>query len=213
MRLRHRVTTSVQAEREQARVRADAAELVIRVSHLEGPAVDELKARVQSARTSRDLSDLAGDVEAMVRDAEASADADFITQEARAALSELGYQVDDPFDVVGMEAQVLLARRRDLPDHALRVQVNETQGTLMTSLVAKQGTTHAADTTAARATCADAVEMMTALEQRGVRSENRFVREPGDIEIRRELEGSVVKRTRRVRQRTQSVPVEKAISG
>ncbi|SHJ90656.1 hypothetical protein SAMN02745244_03553 [Tessaracoccus bendigoensis DSM 12906] len=209
--LRHRVATAVQQSRELARVRSEAADLVARVAHLEGPAVDDLEARAGRARTSRDLSELARDVETMVVEAEAAADAEFIAREARAVLIELGYQVDIPFDVVGMDARALLARRRDLPDHELRIQVNEGSGTLLTSVVSREGTTPTEDVAAERATCADAKELMVALERRGVHSEKSFARDPGERPVRRDLTGAVSGRKRAARRGERLVPHEREI--
>jgi hypothetical protein len=205
MELESNVAAAVKADRASRRCRDGVEAELLRLAHLDGPGVDEVKMVAAAVTDQGGLQALRGEVARVLAEAEREADAAFVTAQARLALADLGYVVDEPFEAVGQAGDVFLAHRRDLPDHALQVRVNEGTKTMLTSVVAAEGTSPAADAAAEAATCGDVTAFTEAMARRGVRADPVFHRVPGVVAVEHSLRRSAApakekpKKVRRVR--------------
>ena len=197
------VARAVRRQRTAVRCRREAEAEALSLAHLSGPTVEDLRRRAREVTRDSEVAALREEVSRVLADAERQADAAFVTAQASAVLADLGYVVDDPFEVVD-QADVVVARSRDLPRHALRLRVNRASGTMLTSVIAQEGTTPEADADAEARTCADVVALTSALADRGVRAEQVFHRRPGEVPVEHALEpgahrAGAAGRTRRTR--------------
>lgn len=190
MQLQSDVATAVREQRVRHRCRQGAEAQVLRMAHLEGPQPDEIRADAAHVADDASLGRLRARVDEALVAAEREADADFVTEQARQAFESLGYLVDESFDIIGTDSQAFLARRRDLPDHALEIQVNAATGFLLTSVVSAEGTTVAADLEAERRTCPDGERLVPELVRRGVTATMKFQSGPGRVPMERTLDGA-----------------------
>jgi hypothetical protein len=103
-------------------------------------------------------------------------------------LTELGYAVEAGPDAIGQAPlapdarHVMLARRPDLPGHALRLQVTD-QGKLFSRVAAVRPASPAQDSAAEELTCADVLTLPAALARHGISAELSFARRPGEVEL------------------------------
>lgn len=181
------VARRVKAQRVCIRVRAEADQAILSIAHLDGATVDLVRAQVLDVRTQRDLEHVRAEVDHLLETAERAQDGAFVTEQASLILMEMGYAVDEPFEVIDDSPRVMIARRRDLPNHALQVQVNPANGTLLTSVIASNAASRSDDLAAEEATCVDALALPGELTARGVLAELVFHRGIGAVPVERTL--------------------------
>ena len=179
------VAQAVKADRVRRRVLDEAARLVLTIAHLDGDGAEAVRERAATARTQHDLAAVRTQVGQLRVEATKSDDAVFVTEQTRAVLVELGYEVGEPFEPVEHAGTVMLARSPGLPSHAVQLRVGADAGTLLASVVATDVTTRAADVEAERETCADLLALPRALAERGVTAERVFHREIGAVAVER----------------------------
>lgn len=179
------IAAAVKQQRVRLRCQRDAQDVLLSIAHLEGEGIEELRASAAGVETPPEIAALRERAAELTRQAEAEADAEFVTAQAIAVLSELGYRVDEAFEMVGHDAAVVLAHRRDLPNHALRVQVNRDHPTVLTKVVAVAPTTEGADTAAEEITCGDVDALADKLGRRGVRASRVFNQAAGALPLDR----------------------------
>jgi hypothetical protein len=91
--------------------------------------------------------------------------------------------VDEPFELIEHPGDDFLARRDDLPKHALQVSVDATAGVLQTRVVAVGQTTIEEDVSAEEDTCDDALVLIQRLSGHGIESETLFHRAAGEMPV------------------------------
>lgn len=195
------IARAVRDQHTAIRCRKEAKEEVLRLSHLSGPDVEDLRRRAQKVVRDDEVTALRTEVSRALANAEREADATFVTVQAASILADLGYIIDDPFEVVD-QADVLVAYSPNLPRHALRLRVNQASGTMLTSVVAQPGTSPEADANAESQTCADVSALTAALADRGVHVEQVFHRRPGEVPVEHVLEPRAHRAGASSRQRT-----------
>ncbi|MDR1118581.1 MAG: hypothetical protein LBL01_04730, partial [Bifidobacteriaceae bacterium] len=80
----------------------------------------------------------------------------------------------------------LFAYRDDLPDHALRLQVDRESSSILTAVVAGAPTTGGADLAAEEATCDDLANLSEALWRRGVEASRVAELPAGAVQVERD---------------------------
>jgi len=181
--LNHEVTGEVKRQRVRDRCRTDAEAEALKIAHVDGELADELRERAQAVVDQSALTSLRTDVQMLLQEAEREANAAFITRQAMLVMEELGYAVDEPFELVERHSDGFLARREDLPTHALQVSVDPAAGVLQTRMVAIGDTSAADDLRAESATCGDALALAQRLSSHGVEAETVFHRAPGELPV------------------------------
>ena len=201
------VARAVKQHRVKRRCLADADREALRVAHVPGPGAETVRTMAARVTDEAGLSELRTQVGRVVAEHERELDAAFVAEQARLALADLGYTVDTPFDVLA-DAGGFVARRYDLPDHGLQVQVNQSTGKMLTQVVAVPGTTPDDDTAAEEATCADVMAFTAAMAARGVRADLGPHLRPGEKAVEHSLTG-----TPRARRTTKTRRIEPKAMG
>lgn len=181
--LQHAVAQAVKAQRITKRCQADAYSEAIRVAHLDGEVASAILDRAAEVKDQAALVRFRAEVEDVLEAAEREANTAFITQQAMVVMAELGYVVDEPFESIDHHGDGFLARRADLPKHALQVSVDAMAEVLQTRVVAVGTTTSEEDVRAEEGTCDDALLLVRRLSGHGVESETLFHRPSGDLPV------------------------------
>lgn len=181
--LDHEISTEVKQQRVRRRCQTDAEAEVLKIAHVEGALADSIRSRAQSVTDQSALTALRGEVKDVLEEAEREANASFITAQAMLVMAELGYVVDEPFELIEQHGDGFFARRNDLGKYALQVSVDATGGVLQTRVVAVGETTVEEDVRAEEETCDDALALVQRLSGHGVESEVVFHRASGDLPV------------------------------
>lgn len=181
--LDHEITGEVKRQRIRDRCRAAAQVEALKFAHVEGELALELRERAQAVADQSALTALRSDVQTLLLEADREANAAFITRQAALVMQQLGYAVDEPFELVAQHGDGFFAQRQDLPLHALQVSVDPTAGVLQTRVVAVGDTSTEDDSHAEDATCNDALALVQLLSNHGVESETVFHRAPGELPV------------------------------
>ncbi|MDR0365376.1 MAG: hypothetical protein LBH68_00880 [Bifidobacteriaceae bacterium] len=188
-------------EAQTQRWRQAAEEAVLTIAHIESAEAEALRAGAAGTRTRQQLESLTGQVEQLLEAERKRQDAEFVAAQATAALEAMGYEVDAPAGADSMST--LLAYREDLPQHALRLQVDPRRGEVATAVVAWGPTTAGQDAAAEEATCEDLAELTHELAERGVRAERRSHVPAGVVAVERD---DSARRTRTARPARAAAP-------
>gem|GEM_PF-3670838 len=170
-------------QRVRRRCQTDAEAEVLKIAHVEGALADSIRSRAQSVTDQSALTALRGEVKDVLEEAEREANASFITAQAMLVMAEIGYVVDEPFELIEQHGDGFFARRNDLGKYALQVSVDATGGVLQTRVVAVGETTVEEDVRAEEETCDDALALVQRLSGHGVESEVVFHRASGDLPV------------------------------
>jgi len=181
--LDHVIATEVKQQRVRLRCQADADAEALKIAHVEGELADTIRSRALDVTDRATLTALRSDVKDMLDEAEREANAAFVTQQAMLVMAELGYAVDEPFELIEQHGDGFFARKDGLGKHALQVSVDATVGVLQTRVVAVADSTIEEDVLAEEATCDDALALVHRLVGHGVESEVVFHRAPGELPV------------------------------
>lgn len=181
------VAAAVKRSRIARRCAAEAAETALGIAHIQGPEADQVRAIAIRVRDQTALAELRAQVELVSLQAERDADAAFVSRQACAVLEELGYEVDAPFESLEPAGAVVHAYLPGHPDHALQVLVNSGSHTMLTSVVARPGTSPEDDVAAEKATCDDVYRLTAVMRERGVGIDLVFHRVPGETPVEHTL--------------------------
>ena len=179
----HEIATHVKQQRVRTRCQSDAEAELLKVAHVEGELAEAVRARARAVTDQSALAALRAEVRDVLDEAEREANAAFITRQAALVMAELGYAVDEPFELIEQHGDGFFARRVDLPDHALQVSIDATAGVLQTRVIAVSQTTADDDVRAENATCEDALALVQRLSGHGVESETIFHRAAGELPV------------------------------
>ncbi len=141
--------------------------------------------RSKSIRTREQLRQLVNDVAALKRKNEADADDAYVTNAAQEALVEMGYSVELLPTPPNSLSREILARRNDLPDHALQVRLLPDSKMMLTRVVSTGDTTETQDLRAEQATCTDSAGLAQRLERSGIRSQRVHAQHVGAVPVAR----------------------------
>lgn len=181
--LDHEIATEVKRQRVRLRCQADAEVEALKIAHVEGELADAVRSRARDVTDQSKLRALRAEVKDVLDEAEREANADFITQQAMLVMAELGYDVDEPFELIEQHGGGFFARKDGLSKHALQVSVDATVGVLQTRVVAVADSTVDEDVHAEEATCDDALALVHRLSVHGVESDIVFHRAPGELPV------------------------------
>jgi hypothetical protein len=175
---------AVKAQRERHYYQDLAAGAALRIAGLDSPEAAAARAAAGQVEDAKALARYQITVDQLA----AESAMEQVVELAREALTELGYQVDEPAEVLIAEAgaKEFGAHRPDLPAHALRVRVGGPKATLMTRVVAREATTTAEDIAAEEATCQDVYATAAALGRNGVELRAVLSRAAGEMPVLRE---------------------------
>lgn len=177
------ITAVVKQQRVRIRCQSDARAEVLKLAHVEGDVADSIRSRALAVTDQLALASFRAEVRDVLAEAEREANAAFITQQAMLVMADLGYTVDEPFELIEQNGDGFFARRDDLPEHALQVSVDSTAGVLQTRVLAVGQTTTNDDVRAEDVTCDDALALVKRLRGRGVESEALFYRSAGELPV------------------------------
>lgn len=179
----HEVAAHVKQQRVRSRCQADAEAELLTIAHVEGELAESVRARARAVTDQTALAAFRAEVRDVLDEAEREANANFITHQAALVMAELGYEVDEPFELIEQHGDGFFAHRDDLPDHALQVSIDATAGVLQTRVIAVAQTTPDEDVRAENATCEDALALVERLGGHGVESESIFHRAAGELPV------------------------------
>lgn len=197
------VSAAVRQEKAHAAIRAEAAELALRLAEV--PGTDALKADLRAIDRRESLAAARERVTAAAAAHRAELDRGFVVQQTADALRELGYELDEDFEVLASAGERAVVHRPDLPAHGMQVVFPDGSATMLTKVVAVAETTVSADLAAEEITCQDVGRIRAALLERGVTGEATFQKEPGAVPVERvEIkDGARRARSRAARRREQ----------
>lgn len=179
----HEVAARVKQQRVRSRCVADAAVELLKIAHVEGELAESVRDHARAVADQTALAALRTEVRDVLDEAEREANATFITHQAALVMAELGYVVDEPFDLIEQHGEGFFARRDDIPEHALQVSVDAMAGVLQTRVIAVALTTADEDVRAEDATCEDALALVERLRAHGVEYETIFHRAAGELPV------------------------------
>jgi len=179
----HEVAARAKQQRVRSRCQAGAEAELLKIAHVEGELAEAVRARARSVTDQTALATFRAEVRDVLDEAEREANAIFITNQAASVMSELGYVVDEPFELIEQHGDGFFARRDDLPDHALQVSVDAMAGVLQTRVIAISQTNADEDARAENATCEDALALVERLGVHGVEFETIFHRAAGELPV------------------------------
>lgn len=179
----HEVAARVKQQRVRSRCVADAEVELLKIAHVEGELAESVRDHARAVTNQTALAALRAEVRDVLDEAERVANAIFISHQAALVMAEMGYVVDEPFDLIEQHGEGFFARRDDLPEHALQVSVDAMAGVLQTRVIAVAQTTVDEDVRAESATCEDALALVERLGAHGVQSETIFHRAAGELPV------------------------------
>lgn len=172
--LKTRTTEAVRRQESRSR----AAEAVLAVAAIRSSRAHALRARAATVMNADDVRQLEADVEAVVAESARAASAAYVQQALSDVLDELGFELDEDFEVTDYGA-VAVADHPEHPGFGVRLQVNPASGMLLTRVVADDTQDAAAAARAEAETCQKVQAVAAGLAQHGITTELRNHREPG----------------------------------
>jgi hypothetical protein len=161
-----------------------AAEAVLAIAAVDTPEADRLRQRAGAVLTMDDVTALGHAADAVRERADKEQDAHFVRETLGEVLAELGFTVAAGFERTDFGA-VAVAEHADHPGYGVRFQVNADNGMLFTRVVARGGTTPEQDARAEEQTCAKVYAVADGLRARGVATQLRTERKPGETPVER----------------------------
>ena len=205
--LKTEVTTALRAEE----FRALAGEVMLGIAHLNSPEAERLRLQAKSVGTMPEVTSLKQAATALL-EAEAKAqDTQYVQQALGEVLEELGFTLEEDFEVAELGRAVAVADHPDHPGYGLRFQVNPADQRIYARLVAERATSPEDDTQAELETCAKTHAVMTALGRRGVAADLQFELAPGEATVDR-LERTRSTGRSRSKQRRQTASRSRTVS-
>lgn len=178
LRLQTDVEKARRQDREAARIRAAAADIVVRLADLPSAVTEPLLVRAKACTTQADLDSLGEDEHRVRTEWEAERDRRFVIEQTRAALRDIGYEVGTDFHGLAEQGKVVV-NRPDLPDHGVEVTFTPKANRVLTQVVAYQATSAQRDKEVEELTCADLQLLREAWRRHGVEAALYHHTEPG----------------------------------
>ena len=149
-------------------------------------AAADLRARAERVTTAAELSGLRGRIAELVEQERREADARFVQGALEEVLAELGFAVDEDFELQDYGA-VGVASPASCPGYGVRFQVSPGAGTLFTRVVSRRESSPEEDARAEALTCDEVRAVADRLHGRGVSTELRFSRRPGEAAVEKRI--------------------------
>lgn len=196
--LKTRVSSALTTQR----LRRAAEATLLEIAGLTSADADRLRARAGRISTSEELRLLRSEVAQLGDAAARSADAAFVERALADVLTELGYQVDEGFQLIQYGTAAVVGHPQH-PHYGMRFQVNPVSEMLLTRLIAHQPTTPDADARAEALTCATFHQVASELYRHGVRTALSIEQDAGASRVDQPAVGSRQSaRSTRKRERT-----------
>lgn len=163
-----------------------AAQEALALAASRSRAAADLRARAERVTTAAELSGLRGRIAELVEQERREADARFVQGALEEVLAELGFAVDEDFELQDYGA-VGVASHASCPGYGVRFQVNPGAQTLFTRVVSRRESSPEEDARAEALTCDEVRAVADRLHGRGVSTELRFSRRPGEVAVEKQL--------------------------
>lgn len=163
-----------------------AAQEALALAASRSRAAADLRARAERVTTAAELSGLRGRIAELVEQERREADARFVQGALEEVLAELGFAVDEDFELQDYGA-VGVASHASCPGYGVRFQVNPGAQTLFTRVVSRRESSPEEDARAEVLTCDEVRAVADRLHGRGVSTELRFSRRPGEVAVEKQL--------------------------
>ena len=163
-----------------------AAQEALALAALRSRAAADLRARAERVTTAAELSGLRGRIAELVEQERREADARFVQGALEEVLADLGFAVDEDFELQDYGA-VGVASHASCPGYGVRFQVSPGAGTLFTRVVSRRESSPEEDARAEALTCDEVRAVADRLHGRGVSTELRFSRRPGEVAVEKQL--------------------------
>lgn len=163
-----------------------AAQEALALAASRSRAAADLRARAERVTTAAELSGLRGRIAELVEQERREADARFVQGALEEVLAELGFAVDEDFELQDYGA-VGVASHASCPGYGVRFQVSPGAGTLFTRVVSRRESSPEEDARAEALTCDGVRAVADRLHGRGVSTELRFSRRPGEAAVERRI--------------------------
>ena len=174
-----------------------AAQRVLDIGHLNSPAADGLRARAAVAASQVDVTEIGTAVAALLEADRRERDSEFVEAALAEVLAELGFSVDEEFQLTEPVRHVMVADHADHRGYSLRVQLNRADPVLYTRVVANGASSAEADAAAEDATCVKVRALADGLQEYGVATELKSERLPGERPVERRETTVTTRRTAR----------------
>ena len=163
-----------------------AAQEALALAASRSRAAADLRARAERVTTAAELSGLRGRIAELVEQERREADARFVQGALEEVLADLGFAVDEDFELQDYGA-VGVASHASCPGYGVRFQVNPGAQTLFTRVVSRRESSPEEDARAEALTCDEVRAVADRLHGRGVSTELRFSRRPGEVAVEKQL--------------------------
>lgn len=163
-----------------------AAQEALALAASRSRAAADLRARAERVTTAAELSGLRGRIAELVEQERREADARFVQGALEEVLADLGFAVDEDFELQDYGA-VGVASHTSCPGYGVRFQVNPGAQTLFTRVVSRRESSPEEDARAEALTCDEVRAVADRLHGRGVSTELRFSRRPGEVAVEKQL--------------------------
>ena len=163
-----------------------AAQEALALAASRSRAAADLRARAERVTTAAELSGLRGRIAELVEQERREADARFVQGALEEVLADLGFAVDEDFELQDYGA-VGVASHASCPGYGVRFQVNPGAQTLFTRVVSRRESSPEEDARAEALTCDEVRAVADRLHGRGVSTELRFSRRPGEAAVEKQL--------------------------
>ena len=163
-----------------------AAQEALALAASRSRAAADLRGCAARVTTAAELSELRGRIAELVEQERREADARFVQGALEEVLAELGFAVDEGFELQDYGA-VGVASPASCPDYGVRFQVSPGAGTLFTRVVSRRESSPEEDARAEALTCDEVRAVADRLHGHGVSTELRFSRRPGEAVVEKRI--------------------------
>ena len=163
-----------------------AAQEALALAASRSRAAADLRGCAARVTTAAELSELRGRIAELVEQERREADARFVQGALEEVLAELGFAVDEGFELQDYGA-VGVASPASCPGYGVRFQVSPGAGTLFTRVVSRRESSPEEDARAEALTCDEVRAVADRLHGHGVSTELRFSRRPGEAAVEKRI--------------------------
>lgn len=176
---------ALRAQRVRDEVRAKAADLIVRIAHVETPEADAVRARALACLTPAELAEAAEAEQVLLAAHRARQDREFVIASTRAALTELGYEVGEEFVAAALGGEGAIATSPALPGYGLQWRFVPGSNRVLTNVVAFGDGSPQRDAEVEVSTCHHIDTVVRAWRDDGVEAALGHHREPGRVPVER----------------------------
>ena len=190
--LQSQVEKKVKQQRNQHRKDEQRQELLLSFAHITGEDAEQLRKRTMDATSDKEMHEAAEAILSLIEHEKRVLDARFVAEQAQEILKKLGYmphtheEAEDGAESSErfIEQGGIVVERPDLPNHVLRVRVDEERAAIFTNVEALNEIGMIKAESAEEKICPDIMEVADQLKVRGIKTEWLFRREPGEVQAK-----------------------------